>query len=182
MKIQLSNLIVSIFEIITLGSLAIFIGLLASNENIFENQYLIFFYDYLKFSNKFEFMFFLGACVLSLYIFTGILNIVVTWKTNVMSSSINQYLSNLIIKSYVYKDWQEYTKLKISDINKDIFTDLNILSNSVIVPLFNLFNKVFIAISLLLTLIIYNYKVALFGALIYSVLYFFLLIFVKRIN
>ena len=43
LKIQLSNLIVSIFEIITLGSLAIFIGLLASNENIFENQYLVIF-------------------------------------------------------------------------------------------------------------------------------------------
>ena len=182
LKIQLSNLIVSIFEIITLGSLAIFIGLLASDENIFENKYLIIFYDYFKFSNKFEFMFFLGACVLSLYIFTGILNIVVTWKTNLMSSTINQYLSNLIIKNYVFKDWQEYTKLKISDINKDIFTDLTILSNSVIVPLFNLFNKVFIAISLLLTLIIYNYKVALLGALIYSVVYFFLLIFVKKIN
>ena len=97
-----------------------------------------------------------------------------------MSSSINQYLSNLIIKNYVYKDWQEYTKLKISDINKDIFTDLNILSNSVIVPLFNLFNKVFIAISLLLTLIIYNYKVALFGALIYSVVYFFFTNFCKK--
>ena len=99
-----------------------------------------------------------------------------------MSSSINQYMNNLIIKNYVYKNWQEFTKLKLSDINKDLFTDLNILSNSVVVPLFNLFNKVFIAISLLLTLIVYNYKVALLGALIYSVVYFFLLIFVKKIN
>lgn len=118
LKIQLSNLIVSIFEIITLGSLAIFIGLLASDENIFENKYLIIFYDYFKFSNKFEFMFFLGACVLSLYIFTGILNIVVTWKTNVTACTLNQYLSNLVLKNYVYKNWQEYTKLKLSDIDR----------------------------------------------------------------
>ena len=181
-KIQIANLIVSLFEIITLGSLAIFIGLLASKENIFDNSYLLSFYNYFEFANKFEFMFFLGIIVLSLYIFTGILNIVVTWKSNVMSSTINQYMNNLIIKNYVYKNWQEFTKLKLSDINKDLFTDLNILSNSVVVPLFNLFNKVFIAISLLLTLIVYNYKVALLGALIYSVVYFFLLIFVKKIN
>jgi len=181
-KIQIANLIVSLFEIITLGSLAIFIGLLASKENIFDNSYLLSFYNYFEFANKFELMFFLGIVVLSLYIFTGILNIVVTWKSNVMSSSINQYMNNLIIKNYVYKNWQEFTKLKLSDINKDLFTDLNILSNSVVVPLFNLFNKVFIAISLLLTLIVYNYKVALLGGLIYSVVYFFLLIFVKKIN
>lgn len=181
-KIQIANLIVSLFEIITLGSLAIFIGLLASKENIFDNSYLLSFYNYFEFANKFEFMFFLGIIVLSLYIFTGILNIVVTWKSNVMSSTINQYMNNLIIKNYVYKNWQEFTKLKLSDINKDLFTDLNILSNSVVVPLFNLFNKVFIAISLLLTLIVYNYKVALLGALIYSVVYFFLLMFVKKIN
>ena len=181
-KIQIANLIVSLFEIITLGSLAIFIGLLASKENIFDNSYLLSFYNYFEFANKFEFMFFLGIIVLSLYIFTGILNIVVTWKSNVMSSTINQYMNNLIIKNYVYKNWQEFTKLKLSDINKDLFTDLNILSNSVVVPLFNLFNKVFIAISLLLTLIVYNYKVAFLGALIYSVVYFFLLIFVKKIN
>lgn len=181
-KIQIANIIVSLFEIVTLGSLAIFISLLASKENIFDNTYLLSFYNFFEFSNKFDLMFFLGAVVLSLYIFTGILNIVVTWKSNVMSSSINQHLNNLIIKNYVYKSWQEFTKLKLSDINKDIFTDLNILSNSVVVPLFNLFNKIFIAISLLLTLIIYNYKVALIGALIYSTVYFFLLIFVKKIN
>ena len=68
-KIQIANLIVSLFEIITLGSLAIFIGLLASKENIFDNSYLLSFYNYFEFANKFEFMFFLGIIVLSLYNF-----------------------------------------------------------------------------------------------------------------
>lgn len=181
-KIQFLNIIVSLFEIITLGSLAIFVGLLASQKNIFENNYLLFFYDYFEFSNKFDFMFFFGSCVLILYILTSLLNIVVTWKTNLISSTINQYVTNLIIKSYVYKSWQEFTKLKYSDINKDIFTDTSIISNSVIIPLFNLLNKLFIAISLLVTLTVYNYKVAFLGALIYSVVYFFLLLFVKKIN
>ena len=126
--------------------------------------------------------FFFGSCVLILYILTSLLNIVVTWKTNLISSTINQYVTNLIIKSYVYKSWQEFTKLKYSDINKDIFTDTSIISNSVIIPLFNLLNKLFIAISLLVTLTVYNYKVAFLGALIYSVVYFFLLLFVKKIN
>ena len=68
--IQLLNLIVSFFEIITLGTLAIFIGLLATTDNILENKYLNFFYNYFDFSNKFEFMFFFWrGCIIVIHIY-----------------------------------------------------------------------------------------------------------------
>ena len=110
------------------------------------------------------------------------MNIIVTWQTNLMSCTINQYLSNLILKNYIFKNWIEFTKLKISNINKDIFTDLNIVSNKVVTPVFNLINKIFIALSLLIALILYDYKVAIFGTFLYALIYIILIFFVKKIN
>ena len=180
--LQFLNIISSFFEIITLGALAVFIASLSQIESLNENRYLIFFYEFFDFNNQYDYLFFLGALVLLLYIFTGLFNIFVTWKTNLLASTINQELQNLIIKNYVYKNWKEFTKLKLSDINKDIFTDLYIVSNSVVYSIFNLFNKVFIAAALSSILIIYNFKVAIIGIIIYSSIYFSLFMVVKRIT
>ena len=180
--LQFLNVIASFFEIITLGALAVFIASLSQIESLNQNRYLIFFYDFFDFNNQYDYLFFLGALVLLLYIFTGLFNIFVTWKTNFLASTINQELQNLIIKNYVYKNWKEFTKLKLSDINKDIFTDLYIVSNSVVYSIFNLFNKVFIAAALSSILIIYNFKVAIIGIIIYSSIYFSLFMVVKRIT
>ena len=180
--LQFFNVMISITEIITLGTLAIFIASLANLEFMLNNKYLMFIYDYCDFKNQYDFLLFLGIIVLFLYIFVGILNIIITWKSNFLAIKINQQLSNLIIKNYVFKNWHEFTKLKISNIYKDVFTDLNIVSSNIIVPIFNLFNKLFIAFALTLTLIIYNFKVAIIGITIYSSIYFLLILFVKKVT
>ena len=51
-----------------------------------------------------------------------------------------------------------------------------------IYPIFNLFNKIFIALSISLILIIYNFKVAAIGIVIYASIYFLLFSVVKKIT
>jgi ATP-binding cassette, subfamily B, bacterial PglK len=180
--VQSLNVLVSLIEILTLGSLAIFLGTLVGVENILANKHLNFFYNFFNFDDHYNFLFSFGVLVLCLYIFSGLFNIFVTWKTNSLASTIVQSLSSLIIKNYAYKSWHEFTTLKLSNINKNVFTDVNIVSTSIITPIFTLFNKIFVAFALTLTLAIYNFKVACVGILIYSSVYFLLIISIKKIT
>ncbi len=180
--VQFLNVLASLLEVLTLSVLAIFIASLSQIKNLSENQYLNFFYNFFDFKSEYDYLFFLGLVILLLYIFTGLFNIFITWKTNLLASTISQNFTNLVIKNYVYKNWNEFTKLKISNINKEVFTDLYIVSNSIVYPIFNLFNKIFIASSISLILIIYNFKVAVSGIIIYSTIYFILFSVVKKIT
>ena len=173
--LNLINILQSLFEIISLGIIGIFISVASGKTEL-----LIKINSKLPFNSNID-IFSLGFFCVLFYFFNFLLSLYFNLKSHKFSQKIIFSLSNSLFKYLITRNWLDHTKVSLSEIYKTISNDLGIVSQSIIIPLVNILNKLFIAISILGTLFFFNYKITLIGIFFYGIIYFFVTKYVSKI-
>ena len=173
--LNLINILQSLFEIISLGIIGIFISVASGKTEL-----LIKINSKLPFNSNID-IFSLGFFCVLFYFFNFVLSLYFNLKSHKFSQKIIFSLSNSLFKYLITRNWLDHTKVSLSEIYKTISNDLGIVSQSIIIPLVNILNKLFIAISILGTLFFFNYKITLIGIFFYGIIYFFVTKYVSKI-
>lgn len=178
--IQFLIIITSIFELISIISIAPFMTILTDQSLIFSNKYLYFFYNYMDFSNKNNFLIFLASVVFILFSISMIISMYTTWRLLRFSQFVGSEISVSLFKHYLNQNWIFHSQNSSNDFSRKIFEEVKRLTGGIIQPLLNLNSKIILSSVMLIAIFIYNFWIALSSFLIFGFIYILLFLFLRK--
>ena len=178
--IQFLIIIMSIFELLSIISIAPFMTILTDQSLIFSNEYLYFFYNYMNFSNKNNFLIFLASVVFILFTISMIISMYTTWRLLRFSQFVGSEISVSLFKHYLNQNWIFHSQNSSNDFSRKIFEEVKRLTGGIIQPLLNLNSKIILSSVMLIAIFIYNFWIALSSFLIFGFIYILLFLFLRK--
>ena len=178
--IQFLIIIMSIFELLSIISIAPFMTILTDQSLIFSNEHLYFFYNYMNFSNKNNFLIFLASVVFILFTISMIISMYTTWRLLRFSQFVGSEISVSLFKHYLNQNWIFHSQNSSNDFSRKIFEEVKRLTGGIIQPLLNLNSKIILSSVMLIAIFIYNFWIALSSFLIFGFIYILLFLFLRK--
>jgi ABC-type multidrug transport system fused ATPase/permease subunit len=166
------NLMVAFLDLAGVAAIMPFISLLANPEMIKNNIILMYIYDFFKFSNTKQFIYFFGFFVFFLLVLSVISKALILYlQTNFVL--LREFtIGKRMVEGYLNQTYSWFLNKNSSDIGKTILSEINNVIMNCIMPLMFIVSQSFIVIALISLLIIADPKLALIVGLILFVTYF----------
>ncbi len=146
--------IISIFNGLLQGlsiiSLGPFILLITDFERATENYFMKFLYEYLKFSDNQNFIFFYGIIVILLIIISNIFFLYSNLLLTRFGFNYGESLQRRLFDFYLKRSINDFIKLNSSEMIAKIYFQTYRISNTIVVPILDLFSKLFISVVIIL--------------------------------
>ena len=158
-----SMVVVAIVEVIGIASIFPFIAVLSNPSIIEKHHKLAAIYHYLNFSSVHAFMLFLGCTVLTILVLGNLFSVFTMWRILKFTNMQEHVLSSRLLQKYLAMPYEFFLQKNPSELVKNVFSEVMVVTNNVFVLGMQLLAKVFsvmfisgllIAFSPLLALII----------------------------
>ena len=164
-------LLSSLSEIISLSSVVPFIGFLTAPEYFLDNSIFNYIPINLDTVNNQKIIYVVTLVLIISAFLSGFLKIYTQWEIRKLSANLGSDFSIEIYRKLLYQPYIYHNNLESSDILSALTADVSDLVNFVITPLLLLFSSIFIALSLIITLILINGSLSLITFFIISSIY-----------
>jgi len=153
-------LIMGLFEVVGVSSIAPFIAVVTSPDLIHENVYLNSLYGFFDFQTELNFIVFLGICVISILFISNCYLAFMTSTITYFSSMLTYRLQVRLLENYLMQPYSFFLDRNTSDLGKNILVEVGRVTNGFIMQLLLVLSKVIIAIFLFSLLLYINPIVA----------------------
>ena len=164
----------SIIEMLGVASIMPFIGLLTDPETFTNTKYFSFIQSIIG-DSQVNIIVVTGILVITLFIFSNLLNAFTFWKIVKFAATQNHRISSLLMAKYLDQNYSFFIKSDVSNISRNILDESCVLSEGIILPYLQVIAKSLIVVTISILLMIVNYK--LFIASILFLLIIYLLIY-----
>jgi ABC-type multidrug transport system fused ATPase/permease subunit len=181
--IIMMTLIVSILDIIGIGSILPFVTLL-TNSNIVETN--IFFsnlYNKSKIygiTNIADFLFMFGIIFLLVFFLSIIFRGIISYMNIKFGLMLEHNISMMLVKGYLNKEYSWFLDKNSSDLSKNILSEVSEVIDKAILPFMSVITNSIIILGVLLFLFIFYFKISIFILIFFILLYLFFSYFVKK--
>ncbi len=176
----------SILEVVGVASILPFMQLVAEPDAIEKSTLLNKIYLYFNFVDHRQMLIYFGVAVMVLIACTNIFSIFTTWLQYNYSWGVAHNLSTRLLRTYINKPYRFFLNTNTSELSTYIVSEVNVLTNGVIIPIIEIFSRTFISLIIFGLLIWVDVTIALimFGALggAYLLIYFAQRNYLKRIG
>mgnify|MGYP000049951192 FL=1 len=184
-KIQFFLLLVlmiltSIMEVVSIGAIVPFLGVLTSPEKIYQIQLAQPLIQILGLTNPSQLLLPLTVIFVTVILISSIVRILLLYVSTRLTYSTGTDLSVKIYRLTLYQDYLTHTSRNSSEIINGIITKTNIVIGSVLFPLVTLFSSVIIMLGIISIVFIINAQVALITFSIFALLYGIIVFFTKK--
>lgn len=129
------DLFVSAFQLLGVGSIMPFLGLMTNRQPIHENKYLSWAFHTFGFETTQFFLFSLGLFVLLLFIFSNALISLSTWLMIRFAWSTQSRLAITLLQWYLHQPYTHFLNRNSADIGKNVLHETELLTSGTLVPL-----------------------------------------------
>lgn len=175
-----------LLEVVGVASILPFMQLMAEPDAIQKSRWLDAIYRFFKFESLRQMLIYSGIGIIALIGVTNLFSIFTTWLRYKFSWEIAHQLSVRLLRTYIHKPYNFYLDNNSSKINTYIISEVGSLTGGVIVPIIEIFSRLFMSIVILSMLVIVDPKVAVvtFGCLggAYLIIYLSQKNYLKRIG
>ena len=184
-KIQFFLLLVlmiltSIMEVVSIGAIVPFLGVLTSPEKIYQMQLAQPLIQILGLTNPSQLLLPLTVICVIVILISAIVRLLLLYVSTRLTYSTGTDLSVKIYRLTLYQDYLTHTSRNSSEIINGIITKTNIVIGSVLFPLVTLFSSVIIMLGIISIVFIINAQVALITFSIFALLYGIIVFFTKK--
>ncbi|NIY94220.1 ABC transporter ATP-binding protein [Vibrio diazotrophicus] len=165
-QLQMFILIISLFEVVTIGSVVGFMHTLSNLENVGESLFLGDLYKTLG-RSQVLLITICAVSLVSLLTFNAIFSIISTKKINSVALDMGRQISVQLFSYYQNKDWLYHTQVNSSWIINRVLTESGRLTMSILLPCLMMAARGILIILIITTLVIYDPVVALSGAALF---------------
>ncbi|MGD9638882.1 MAG: ABC transporter ATP-binding protein [Alphaproteobacteria bacterium] len=116
---------VAVFEMISVVSIMPFLSVIAKPEIIETNKYLKFTYNYLKFENQKDFLYFLGGTVFLLLVLGNIIKSLYIWAEVRFINMRGHDISKRLLKKYLEKTYIFFVNRNSGDLARNVLDEVN---------------------------------------------------------
>jgi ATP-binding cassette, subfamily B, bacterial PglK len=183
--LQIFNIILSIIEVVSLALVALFISSINDIEKITNNQFFLKLVDFLNLNSilySSNLITLLGVVTFLSYLITTIVSLLININSNKTGQQIAHSFTFSLYNYFISKNWKFFSKMNISEINRNLFSDLSVVNNYLVIPSVNLLSKIFTSLAILLTVIFINPFIAIVGSIFFIFFYGITIFLIKKIT
>lgn len=178
-------LVMAFMDVLGVASIMPFIAVISNPEIIETNDFFSWLFNFSKVyfdvQNINDFLFFFGVLVFSLLV-TSLAFKAFTRYFEINFSLMREYsFSRKLVRSYLLQPYKWFLNRNSSDLGTNILAEVGSVINGILVPILNIFVQGSIVISILLLLMIIDFKIAISAGLILIISYLLIYKFMSHI-
>lgn len=170
----------SIMEVLGVASIAPFMAIVVDPNILEKNAVLKQVFEFFNFQSKDTFLMAMGYLVFSLILIGNIFILLTNWCMNYFGNQFGKSISVNLYKSYLAKPYIYHVETNSSLLGKNIFQEVNRVTNNIIIQMLMLNSKVVTIVLILVGLFYVNTKVTLITSFFLGGSYVLVYMFVKR--
>jgi ABC-type bacteriocin/lantibiotic exporter with double-glycine peptidase domain len=145
----LAALVLTALELVGIGAIVAFMGVLAQPELVFENRWLNRLYNALGFDDPHQFILVCGVTLLLIYLIKNAFAAFVVWLQQRFVWGTLLSLSNKLLETYIYSPYQFFLTRNTSEIQRNLISEMDHVINSVMMPATRIITQSIMAICIL---------------------------------
>jgi ABC-type multidrug transport system fused ATPase/permease subunit len=153
--VVLAALIMTAFELVGIGTIVAFMGVLAQPDLVFENRWLNRLYNAMGFDDAHQFILVCGFALLLVYLLRNLFAAFVVWLQLHFVWGTLLSLSQRLLEKYIYRPYHYYLTHNTSVIQKNLLSEMAHIVNGVMMPTTRLITQSILAVCIL-TLLFWN--------------------------
>lgn len=169
--LQLFTLMTAFSEIVSLVSIAPFMALISDLTLIDTHPFFSKLFQLTGFVDRQDFVFFVGFCVLMILIASSIISMITIWRLSLFAQYVGAEIADTLFSFYLRQSWLYHASVSSSFLTKQLATEVNRVTGSVINPLMQLAARSTIALFMVIAIIVYNPYIALIGVSLFALCY-----------
>ena len=173
-------ILTSMFEVISIGAVIPFLGVLIEPSSIFELPAAQSFIQFLGVDQPTQIILPISALFASAVLMAGAMRVILLWASVKFSFILGVDLSVSIFTQVINQPYIAHTKQNSSDIISAISIKIAQVINGVVLSVLNMISSFIIVVAIITILIIINPGASLIAILFFSALYIFFYLYVKQ--
>ena len=173
-------ILTSMFEVISIGAVIPFLGVLIEPSNIFELPAAQSFIQFLGVDEPTQIIFPISALFAIAVLMSGLMRVLLLWASVKFSFILGVDLSVGIFTQVINQPYIAHTKQNSSDIISAISIKIAQVINGVVLSVLNMISSFIIFIAIITILLVINPGASLIAILFFSLLYLFFYLYVKQ--
>ena len=147
-------LVMAALDVVGVASVMPFMAVLANPNAVEANKYLLVIYERFSFTNKEQFLFFLGSMVFVALVASIVFKALTTWALLRYTHMREYSLGIRLVASYLRQPYEWFLSRHSADLSKSVLSEVQEVVNGALIPLMQLLAHGAVVIALLLLLIV----------------------------
>ena len=169
-------LLASIAEVISIGAVIPFLGIMTAPETVINLPYLQPILLYLEISSQSELLILFTLIFIVAAIFSGAMRLTLLWFQTRLSHSVGASIGIEIYRRTLFQPYSLHISRNSSEIITGITQKTNVVVDLVLIPIFTIFSSLLILSSILIALISIDPLIATFSFLGFGFIYLFVIL------
>ncbi|MGB5260814.1 MAG: ATP-binding cassette domain-containing protein [Gammaproteobacteria bacterium] len=148
----LAALVMTVLELVGIGAIVGFMGVLAQPDLVFENRWLNRLYTALGFDDAHQFILVFGFTLLLIYLLRNLFAAFMVWLQLRFVWGTLRSLSNKLLEMYIYSPYQFFLTRNTAEIQRNLLSEMNQIVNGVMLPATRLITQSIMAVCILVLL------------------------------
>ena len=170
----------SLLEVISIGLVIPFLGIMTAPEQIFQNKFLQPLIQWMGFGEPSELILPLTILFISAILISGFARLLLLYLMVRVSYATGADISIQVYRNTLYQDYLTHTKSNSSEIINSVITKTNLMVNGVLSPVLTLISSVIFIIVIMTALLVVNVKVALLVTIGFGLLYWIIIKYTRQ--
>ena len=172
--LQLLVILMAFMEIVGVASIIPFMTLVGDMSQLQQDTFYSHVYQVSGITSESEFVLLLGVGVVIMLFISASISMFTTWKLSMFGSQIGSELSTRLYNHFIKQNWLFHASGNTAKLTKKIVSETNRVSGGVILPLMQMNARIVFALFMIISIFIYDPKVAIVGTILFASLYFIL--------
>ena len=173
-------ILASIAEIISIGAIIPFLGILTAPEQIYQHPLMQTVNSMLNITSPDQLLFPLTIVFITAALLAGIIRLTLLYAMTRLSYAAGADLSINVYNRTLYQEYSVHVSRNSSEVINGIITKTNTVIRGVLTPILNLISSTIIIIAILATLFLINISVALITSTIFGGIYWLITSYTKK--
>ena len=170
-RIQVLIVVVAIAEIVAVASIGPFMALIGDIELLQGDNLLAASYRYSGLQDPYRFATWLGALVIVIIGLSASLSTYGIWRVSLFSIQTGTQMSERLFQHYIKQPWLFHSQGNSATLIKQISSDANVVTHSILTPLMNMAARSVIVCFMLAAVFLFNPLVAVFAFSLFALTY-----------
>lgn len=178
--LQLLVVVMAFTELAGIASIAPFMALVGDISLLEKEGLFAELYQLSGIANPMDFLFYTGLAVLVTLTLSTVISMITIWRLSLYAARVGTEIADRLYTHYMHQDWLFHASGSSAHLTKQVSTEAQRVTDTIIQPLMQMNAKVVLAIFISVSILIYDPVIAVAGLLLFACAYFLLYKLVRK--
>jgi len=172
--LQILVVLMAVMEIVGVASIIPFMALVGDMNQLQQDTFIAQVYEESGITSESQFVFLLGFGVLIMLIISATISMFTTWMQSMLANKIGSEIADRLYTHYLMQSWLFHASGSSAQLTKKIAVETQRVTGHILMPLMYLNARIVLVLLMIISIFIYEPKVAIIGFSTFTIAYLFL--------